>query len=321
MSFKRKASPSSVTGPAAFIFMSSTINDRRSTFIAFYSPTARAAVLQGQPELNSASHRIAAWRLPTKQTTLTRTLARDAAGGVYDVGHDDDGEQWAGKRLERLLEDEGVVGSVVVGRWYGGVLLGPVRFKHIEDCAKEAIARWRKGDGTEGDGKRRKMEGEGAGAGRIPIDGAAETMDPTMLKRTRDGLLRELRARDESITVLREMLRQKKTTMTNKGQLGAGSNATPEEEMPSPPAAVPDYSSLALVRLQALEKARDATIAFLLREITKAEDAAALEKALEDDDIDDAWHLFDAATAEAESRSVVESAKDKGKTVKRRGDP
>jgi Uncharacterized protein family UPF0029 len=321
MSSKRKASSSPATAPAAFIFTSSTINDRRSTFIAFYSPTASAAALQGQPELSSASHRTAAWRLPTKQTTLTRTLARDAAGGVYDVGHDDDGEQWAGKRLERLLQDEGVVGSLVVGRWYGGVLLGPVRFKHIEDCAKEAIARWREGEGGEmGDGKRRKTEGEAPGATRIPIDGPAETMDPTMLKRIRDGLMRELRARDESVTVLRELLRQKKA-MTKKAQLAAGSNAVQEEGTSSPPAAVPDYSTLALVRLRAVEKARDATIAFLLSEITKAEEASALEKELEEDDIDDAWHLFDAATAAAESQPAVESAKGNGKTVKRRDDP
>jgi hypothetical protein len=76
-----------------------------------------------------------------------------------------------------------------------------------------------------------------------------------------------------------------------------------------------------LVRLRALEKARDATIAFLLHEITKAEEAAALEKALEEDDIDDAWDLFDAATAAAESRPSVESAKGKGKMVKSRDDP
>ena len=50
---------------------------------------------------------------------------------------DDDGEDAAGKRLLHLLQ---IVDAqnvlVVVSRWYGGVLLGPARFTHINNAAR-----------------------------------------------------------------------------------------------------------------------------------------------------------------------------------------
>lgn len=55
---------------------------------------------------------------------------------------DDDGETAAGGRLAHLLtllEVENVL--VVVTRWYGGVLLGPDRFKHINRVARDALVR------------------------------------------------------------------------------------------------------------------------------------------------------------------------------------
>jgi hypothetical protein len=293
MSSKRKASPHASD---TTIFSSTTIDDRRSTFIAHYSPTTPARTLQALPVLRDASHRIAAWRLPSRQTTLPGQRAQ-----LFDVGHDDDGEQWAGKRLERVLEEAGVTGSVVVGRWYGGVLLGPVRFKHIEDCAKEAIERWRKGVPADGAAKKQRVE-EGQRAG----EGGREMMDPMALKRTKDELLGELKARDESVSVLRELLRQKKMKLESGKGLAAGGSLS------SPPAAAMDYSILPLVRLRALEKARDATISFLLRQIDKAEEDAALEQALDDDTIDDAWDLFDAAATVLEEEKV-DKTKPKGK--------
>ena len=50
---------------------------------------------------------------------------------------DDDGETAAGGRLLHLLQ----VGNcknvlVVVSRWFGGVLLGPARFTHINNAAR-----------------------------------------------------------------------------------------------------------------------------------------------------------------------------------------
>jgi len=52
----------------------------------------------------------------------------------------DDGENAAGSKLAYLLElrKEGGV-LVVVTRWYGGVPLGPKRFHHIVNCARELL--------------------------------------------------------------------------------------------------------------------------------------------------------------------------------------
>ncbi len=51
-----------------------------------------------------------------------------------------DGETAAGSRLAHLLE---VMGArdvlVVVSRWFGGVLLGADRFKHINNCARDLL--------------------------------------------------------------------------------------------------------------------------------------------------------------------------------------
>ena len=51
-----------------------------------------------------------------------------------------DGETAAGSRLAHLLDivqAEGVV--VVVSRWYGGIQLGPDRFKHINNVARALL--------------------------------------------------------------------------------------------------------------------------------------------------------------------------------------
>lgn len=64
----------------------------------------------------------------------------DAASGALVCDNDDDGEDAAGGRLAALLDAmraDGVL--VVVSRWYGGVLMGPARFKVINDVARALI--------------------------------------------------------------------------------------------------------------------------------------------------------------------------------------
>jgi hypothetical protein len=53
---------------------------------------------------------------------------------------DDDGECAAGGRLAeilRLMQADGV--AVTVSRWFGGVLLGPSRFRLINNCARRLL--------------------------------------------------------------------------------------------------------------------------------------------------------------------------------------
>jgi putative IMPACT (imprinted ancient) family translation regulator len=70
---------------------------------------------------------------------------RYTSRGVDDTeliykNNDDDGEDGAGKRLAHLLEmrkEDGVL--VVVSRWYGGIPLGPKRFAHITNVARNLL--------------------------------------------------------------------------------------------------------------------------------------------------------------------------------------
>ena len=237
MSRKRPRSSSPVTDDAHAVFISSPIEDRGSTHIGLFSPTATAKQLQARPDVKEASHRIAAWRTPGKQKSLS-------GKPVYDVGHDDDGEQHAGKKLERLLADLNVEGAVVVARWYGGILLGPVRFTHFENCAREAISKWRHEVGEEA--KRRKVEEDE--------------------KFEREKSAQALEERDSSITVLRDLLAEKTAT---KNEGGVSSPPSQSQEVPKKI----DYSVMDLPSLRRLEQARDRTIAWILKQIEKAEEA------------------------------------------------
>lgn len=54
---------------------------------------------------------------------------------------DDDGERWAGERLIKVMREEGAVDCLVIcSRWFGGTLLGPARFTHIDNSARSAIS-------------------------------------------------------------------------------------------------------------------------------------------------------------------------------------
>uniref|UniRef100_A0A8C5MST1 Impact N-terminal domain-containing protein n=1 Tax=Leptobrachium leishanense TaxID=445787 RepID=A0A8C5MST1_9ANUR len=111
------------------------ISDRRSTFQAHLAPVV--SPLQVKAVLNklyenkkiaAATHNIYAYRIHSKKTN---TFIQDC---------EDDGETAAGKRLLHLMQilDARDV-MVVVSRWYGGVLLGPDRFKHINNCARNIL--------------------------------------------------------------------------------------------------------------------------------------------------------------------------------------
>lgn len=65
---------------------------------------------------------------------------RCKVGNVLHQDNDDDGETAAGSRLAHLLsilEIDGVL--VIVTRWFGGIHLGPDRFKHINHAARNAL--------------------------------------------------------------------------------------------------------------------------------------------------------------------------------------
>lgn len=237
MSLKRKRTPSpqSKTSGTPEIYQSDSLYDRSSTFVAYFSPTVAPKELQASKAFESASHRILGWRRPSTQRSIQ--TGPHSSQQLYVTGSDDDGEKYGGKRLEKVLEAEKVEGAVVVARWYGGVLLGPIRFTHIEVCAKEAIHRWK-----ETVEKRRRIEAD---------------------EHERQNLIDILRERDQSIATLRSLLAEKQDGMSA-GTRDPANTLTPTRPM--------HYDALSLERLRPLEKAKDASIAFLLKKIDQAEE-------------------------------------------------
>lgn len=85
-----------------------------------------------------ASHDMYAYRV------LELKRGRSGLGGPDDFSlqedKEDDGEKWGGDRVLRVAREEGASDVlVVVSRWYGGELLGPVRFDHIENAARATL--------------------------------------------------------------------------------------------------------------------------------------------------------------------------------------
>lgn len=110
--------------------------DRRSTFqahlVALTDPTRVSLALDAlytDRKIRAATHNIFAYRIALST-------------GGYASDSDDDGESAAGGRLLHLLQ---VVDArdvlVVVSRWYGGIRLGPDRFKRISQMARDLLDR------------------------------------------------------------------------------------------------------------------------------------------------------------------------------------
>lgn len=227
VSLKRARSPSPSSTPE--IFKSSPIEDRSSTFIAVFSPVCSVETLHALPDYKKASHRITAWRLPGKQQSLD-------SKSVIETGYDDDGEKYGGKTLEKVLISQNVAGAIMVARWYGGVMLGPVRFDHIRNCAANAIAQWTQE--TERAAKRTKTATE------------------------KSRLMEILPERDQSIAILRDLLAEKRKGVTSS-----------QTSVTSSPSKGPDYTVMDLAVLERLEEVRDRTIGWILAQIEEAEKA------------------------------------------------
>ncbi|XP_053570962.1 protein IMPACT isoform X3 [Bombina bombina] len=121
------------------------ISDRRSTFQAHLAPVVSPSQvkmvlnkLYENKKIAAATHNIYAYRIYCENR---QTFIQDC---------EDDGETAAGKRLLHLMQilDARDV-MVVVSRWYGGILLGPDRFKHINNCARNILVEYNYTNSTE----------------------------------------------------------------------------------------------------------------------------------------------------------------------------
>ncbi|ELT88438.1 hypothetical protein CAPTEDRAFT_222178 [Capitella teleta] len=114
-----------------------TVHDRKSVFqghIATVHHQGQVDMvldsLKENKKIASATHNIVAYRIKSEINGRP----------TYAMGCEDDGEFHAGSRmlhLMQIVDAENVV--VVVTRWYGGIHLGPDRFKHINNCTRKLM--------------------------------------------------------------------------------------------------------------------------------------------------------------------------------------
>lgn len=117
------------------LFRTESIVERKSEFIGYSASITSPDQVPSVLSLILSDKRVARATHPIINAWVCKT-----DDGVVHRDCDDDGETAAGGRLAHLLsilELENVI--VVVTRWYGGVHLGPDRFKLINRAAREAL--------------------------------------------------------------------------------------------------------------------------------------------------------------------------------------
>lgn len=124
-------------GPEPPWILSEPISEKKSVFVAraarVSSPDQAQQYLRHllatDKKVRNATHNINAWRI-------------HGINGASYQDCDDDGEDAAGGRILHLMQLMDVWDvMVVVTRWYGGILLGPDRFRLINTAARAALVK------------------------------------------------------------------------------------------------------------------------------------------------------------------------------------
>ena len=117
--------------------LSDVFTEKKSVFVARAAAVSSpgeaksylAHLLATDKKVAKATHNITAWRIHGPNETAFQDC-------------DDDGETAAGGRLLHLMQLMDIWGvMVVVTRWYGGVQLGPDRFRLINTAARDAFVK------------------------------------------------------------------------------------------------------------------------------------------------------------------------------------
>lgn len=125
------------TAPAPQWILSEVVVEKKSVFLArAVGITSRDQarhhvqhLVSTDKKASKATHNIVAWR--AREEPPSSVVYQDC---------DDDGESAAGSRLLSLLQLMDVWNVVVViSRWYGGIHLGPDRFRIINQVARDAL--------------------------------------------------------------------------------------------------------------------------------------------------------------------------------------
>lgn len=137
--------PLEQTAPPFDVFHSAEpLVDRKSVFVAHCAKCSTEDqvksfmnYLKSNSKIAKATHNILAYRLVKKRNDTSKVKIQDS---IVIQDYDDDGETAAGGRLLKLLENCGCENvAVVASRWYGGVKLGPDRFKDINTVARDLL--------------------------------------------------------------------------------------------------------------------------------------------------------------------------------------
>lgn len=119
---------------------SSPVTLKQSTFIVRATQITQASqqqptlqsLFRAIPNLKSATHNAWAYRIRKPDMFGSHTIREDSF---------DDGEGGCGEFLVKTMRELDVVDMMVVmTRWYGGVMLGPDRWRIMRNCLKEALA-------------------------------------------------------------------------------------------------------------------------------------------------------------------------------------
>lgn len=98
-------------------------------------------LLATEKKVASATHNITAWRIRQKNKKSSSS-GKDTESDTVIQDCDDDGETAAGGRLLHLMQLMDVWDVVViVTRWYGGVKLGPDRFRLINAAGRDSLVK------------------------------------------------------------------------------------------------------------------------------------------------------------------------------------
>ncbi|OJD13352.1 hypothetical protein AJ78_06187 [Emergomyces pasteurianus Ep9510] len=125
--------------------LSDPVTEKKSVFIARVARVQSKEIakkyldylLGTEKKVAAATHNITAWRIKQKAGPGPCTLSGEET--IFQ-DFDDDGETAAGGRLLHLMQLMDVWDVVVVvTRWYGGVKLGPDRFRIINTAARDAL--------------------------------------------------------------------------------------------------------------------------------------------------------------------------------------
>jgi hypothetical protein len=128
------AESSKIEGTTGYT-ISASVTSKKSTFVArsitVTSPSEARSELQklmaSNAELRNASHNITAWRV-----TGDHGIIEDS---------NDDGESGGGRHILGLMHADNIANVLlVVTRWYGGIMLGPDRWRIMSQVSRDALS-------------------------------------------------------------------------------------------------------------------------------------------------------------------------------------